>query len=538
MKRLALIAAAVASLSGFAESARADDLVAAVLPSSRSTVVNVPTTVFASIINTSGHVANGCAIATSTPGVTLSYQPTNSNNNEPSGPANTPVTIATSGSQSFILSITSSVVLTAFDLPLTFTCTNTAPAAIVSGLDTLLLNVSSTPTADIVALVATVTNDGILTFASEEDARAFAVASINLGPDATITVTPDLGDFSTLPVTLTICETNTAGACMATPTPSVTLDDPHGATPTFAIFAQVTGPVPFAPGSIRISVLFTDASGTLRGRTSVALKTPENHHQGTTPGGIYIGMWNVTSTPSTPQPVAAMVSEDGEFHLLPGILATDRSNATPILRETLSLSTFDNLSLTASGNSYAAGVGETPVTGDVVGTGIFSPHQALVINTQSGTETGVFHLNYVRRFYERQTPLANTAGTWNLRDEGLHLAGTVTIAHDGTFTGMTSGGCGLSGSLSIIDKRYDVLRVSLTLAACGTAASQDFTGLTSFQHSVPRQELQDDPSKQMAVGNDQEEHDEDADDDNDADREMVTELSNSTDSLSYFVTAK
>jgi hypothetical protein len=537
MKKVALIGAVLLTLCSAGGAARAGDLLAAVLPSSRSTVINQPTTVFATILNTSGHEADGCAITTSQTGVGLSYQPTNPLTNQPVGSANTPVTIAANGSQAFVLTLVSSVVLTAVDLPLSFTCTNTQPAPIISGLDTLLLNVSGSAGADIVALVATVTNDGILQMAAEEDAKAFAVASINLGIDAQITVKPDLGDFSTLPVVLSICQTDKNGACTAPPSPSVTLDFQPGATPTFAIFAQANGPIPFAPGSVRVFVLFTDAQGVLRGKTSVALKTPPQPHSTPTPGGIYVGTWRVTSTPSQPQPIAAMVSEDGEFHLLPGLLATDPENPTPIMRETLKLAFLDNLTFTATGNSYAPGTFTTAVTGNVTATGIFSPRKAIVLDYQNGTETGIFNLNYVARFCERTTPLAVTAATWNLRDEALNLIGSVRIAQGGTFTGMANG-CAVSGTISIIDMHFDVLRMTMSTAACGGNPAATFNGLATFQHTVPRKELVDAATKQLAVGDDREVSDEEADENQPADKEIIVELSNPTQAVAEFLTQK
>jgi hypothetical protein len=536
MMKLLFAGAAFLTLCGTNGVAQAGDLVAAVLPSSRSAVINVPTTVYATIINTSGHQADGCAVSTSQAGVTLAYQPTNSATNQPQGTANTPVTIPAGGSQSFVLTLRSSIALQAVDLPISFTCANTQPAPITSGLDTLLLNVASVAPADIVALAATVTNDGVLSMSGESDAKAAAIASINLGADAQITVTPDLGDFSTLPITLSICQTTLSGACMAAPTPSVSLDIQNGATPTFGIFALVNGPIPFAPGSIRISALFTDVNGVLRGRTSIALKTPEKHHLGVTPGGIYVGTWLVTSSPSKPQPIAAMVSETGEFHLLPGRLASDPS--IPIMRETLALNFFDNLTFVAAGHSYAPGLGVTAITGDVTATGIFSPHQALVLEYKNGTETGVFHLNYVPRFYERETPLALVAGTWNLRDERLNLSGSLNVAQGGAFTGMTAGGCSLSGTISLINMKYNILGVSMTAAACNGTPAASYNGVTTFQHSVPRKELLEQASKELAVGNPQAIANEEADNSQSAEKEMITELTNATQSLSEIVTAK
>jgi len=39
------------------------------------------------------------------------------------------------------------------------------------------------------------------------------------------------------------------------------------------VFAVASGPMPFAPAANRIYVRFSDASGTVRGSTSVAVRT-------------------------------------------------------------------------------------------------------------------------------------------------------------------------------------------------------------------------------------------------------------------------
>jgi hypothetical protein len=46
-----------------------------------------------------------------------------------------------------------------------------------------------------------------------------------------------------------------------------------GATPTFGIFVQGAGNVPFDPALNRIFVRFTDAGNVTRGSTSVAVMT-------------------------------------------------------------------------------------------------------------------------------------------------------------------------------------------------------------------------------------------------------------------------
>jgi hypothetical protein len=75
-------------------------------------------------------------------------------------------------------------------------------------------------------------------------------------------------------VTLLICQTNPAsGACLAAPAPSVTTTIAANATPTFGIFVAGSGTVPFDPANNRVFVSFGDSGGTVRGSTSVAVRT-------------------------------------------------------------------------------------------------------------------------------------------------------------------------------------------------------------------------------------------------------------------------
>ena len=92
-------------------------------------------------------------------------------------------------------------------------------------MNTLLLSADTRQPADVIALAATPTQDGVLRLPGTSQARAFAVASVNLGIAAVVTVTVDWGDI-TLPVSLTICQTNpTTGACLDASTTSITVDD-------------------------------------------------------------------------------------------------------------------------------------------------------------------------------------------------------------------------------------------------------------------------------------------------------------------------
>jgi hypothetical protein len=76
-------------------------------------------------------------------------------------------------------------------------------------------------------------------------------------------------------VSATICQSDPSnGACLGTPSASVTLNVAGGATPTFSIFLQSNGAIAFNPASSRVFVRFEHADGNLHGSTSVAIESP------------------------------------------------------------------------------------------------------------------------------------------------------------------------------------------------------------------------------------------------------------------------
>ena len=75
-----------------------------------------------------------------------------------------------------------------------------------------------------------------------------------------------------LPVNVFLCETNPAtGACISAIGPSVATTINAGATPTFGIFVQGSGNVPFDPAGSRVFVRFKDGGNVTRGFGSVAV---------------------------------------------------------------------------------------------------------------------------------------------------------------------------------------------------------------------------------------------------------------------------
>jgi hypothetical protein len=249
-------------------------LAAAVLPSSRSVRVGAPATAFATLINASADTARGCGVAPGTSvSATFTFQTTDPATNAVTGTANSPIDIPAKQAQTFVFAFTPTAPIDSTDVQLSFDCANTAPADSISGLNTVLLSASATPVPDIVALAATLNNDGIVNIAGASGTGVFAVATVNVGASGTIMAVADTGGAS-LPMSAVLCETNpTTGSCLASPASSVTTQINTNATPTFGVFVTTSGPVTFDPASNRIVVRFLDSGGVTRGATSVAVRT-------------------------------------------------------------------------------------------------------------------------------------------------------------------------------------------------------------------------------------------------------------------------
>ena len=253
------------------------NLVAAILPASRSARVGAPVTAFATVINADDKPAVGVGISLvqfqgSVP-ATLMYQVTDPQTNAVIGLPNTPVDIAPGASQSYVIALTPTDPFDAADVVLAFEGSNTYPVTPLVGINTLLLSASPTPVPDIMALAATLSNDGIVNIPGTDGTGIFAVATVNLGASGSITATTDTGAGSP-PVTIAVCQTDPGqGFCLQAPGSSVTTQIDGGQTPTFGFFVTGTGTVPFDPATNRIFVRFKDGAGVTRGATSVAVRT-------------------------------------------------------------------------------------------------------------------------------------------------------------------------------------------------------------------------------------------------------------------------
>ena len=228
----------------------ASALVAAILPGGRSVQLGNPATVFATVLNAGAAALDNCQIALPGPdGLSLDYQTTDPATNALIGRPNSPVTIPGNGYQTFILTFQANAALTLQALPLVFGCDGTPPAPVTIGVDTIDLIFSPVPIADMIALAATASGNGVVSVPySQGAAGAFALASVNAGAAGDLTVVTDTGDAS-LPITVTLCQTDPSnGQCLAPPTESVAVSIAANATPTFSIFVSAAGTVGLHPG--------------------------------------------------------------------------------------------------------------------------------------------------------------------------------------------------------------------------------------------------------------------------------------------------
>jgi hypothetical protein len=259
----------------FALSSTPPTLFSSVLPASRSVQVGALATVFATIINAGVATATGVniSLATGIP-ANFSAQTTDPLTNRVTGPPDTAVDIPGGQSQTYLLSITPTSPVAPADLQFNFAAANAPSAQPLTGINTLLFSASTLPGPDVIALVATSPNDGIVRIPGTTGTAAFAVATSNVGAGAMITASSDTGSFS-VPVTLSICQTNpVTGVCLAAAGPSVTTQIDANTTPTFGIFVRGTGTaIPLDPAKSRVFVRFKDAGGATRGSTSVAVRT-------------------------------------------------------------------------------------------------------------------------------------------------------------------------------------------------------------------------------------------------------------------------
>ena len=194
------------------------------------------------------------------------------------------------------------------------------------------------------------------------------------------------------------------------------------------------------------------------------------------PGGTWHGSLVDCENNVQHDGVTAMISEDGRFrivaengHLLAGELQTTRD-----------LFRGSGIDFAPAGTEYFSG----PTTYLFV-EGLVAERQSLT--GRWGTEWGsygYFTLDYVQQIYERPTPLADLAGVWSSYAtlSQAPVEGSWTIEADGRFSGQDTLGCLASGQFSLIDDRYSIVSVQLTVMACEFAGS--YSGFAQLEDLV------------------------------------------------------
>ncbi len=246
-------------------------LFASILPASRAVPPGATATVFLAVLNAGGTVATGVRTLSGYPlPATMGVTETDRNTNLPIGVTDAPVDIPPGGLKTFVIALTPAVELAPTDVPVNVIGTNSGPAPTLAGVNTLLLSAAN-GVPDIVALSATSSRDGIVRVPGVGGTGAFSVATVNVGTGGPITATVDTGGTS-LPLSPFVCQTNPAnGECLAGLATAVSTTIGAGETPTFAVFVVATAPLAFDPAVHRVFIRFRDASGVIRGATSVAV---------------------------------------------------------------------------------------------------------------------------------------------------------------------------------------------------------------------------------------------------------------------------
>ena len=250
-------------------------LVSAILPSSRSVQRNQTVTVFMTILNASDNPAHDIGAVLKSTGLPITdfaYQATSALTNVPIGQANTPVFLDGRQGQTYVVSFRPFNVIDPTNLEFDASSFNAAPITPIVGVNTLQFRAAQDPVIDLIAVAATLNNDGYADIPGNTGTGVFSVATTNLGISGQVTVRASTG-AATVPVSVSLCQTDAVGACMAPPSATLDLAVNTGETPTFGVFVTGTGPVADDPAANRVFLEFADQSGALVGSTSVAVRT-------------------------------------------------------------------------------------------------------------------------------------------------------------------------------------------------------------------------------------------------------------------------
>ena len=282
------------------ETPPAGRIVAATLPGARSGYVGGPAvTAFLSVVSRATTPAQNCTVsADGGAPFTFSYRAVDGTNTA-IGEADPRFDLAPGGLASFVIAMTPTAATTGsgYVFQPIVSCEN-ATLDPIEGINSVLLSFGTVPVPDVLSIGVTPSGDGVIRITTVPGAAFMSASAINIGagdglsgPGAvTVTAAVDTG-AATLPLEITVCETNSSGVCLAPRAASVrTIIDADASF--FAVFARDTGGpgVSFDPANARVFLRFTDDFGVVRSVTSAAVTSPGAADQ---PPAIMAGRWSV-----------------------------------------------------------------------------------------------------------------------------------------------------------------------------------------------------------------------------------------------------
>lgn len=458
---------------------------AAILPTARTTTVGQPATAFAAIVNAGNQTATGCrpAMMDGSLPVAFSYQ-TTSPANALTGTVNTPADIAPGATQNYLFSLTPSQSFDALPVIIDFLCDDGVRSAYVRGVTTFELS-SQFFAPDIIAIAATLSADGVARGNGPDGFAAFSVSAVNIGASlAPVTVRPVSGLLD-LPVRYDICQTDAQSQCLGPRAPSVTVN--IGSEPVFFVVRAIGlgAGIPLYADVLRTDVEFSDESGVVRGRTSVAATFP-GPVTDPAAGGMPAGLWNL------------VVDGDGLDHgeRIVGRLAIDprgemSADADRMRYETYmgdyglqGVMTADSTAQpqpTFHGSLVEAFDIETAEIPTYPVSGVWSNRTGL----RATVEPHASVRRRIRAVYSadslRTVTLADLAGQYDfLYREGAAEPtdlGNVTVTAEGSLSvSLTGLPCQLDGALSQPQAGFNLMTVSLTLSGGGCLLAGVYLG--------------------------------------------------------------
>ena len=278
-------------------------IVAATLPAARSGYVGGPVlTALMSVVSRNETPAQGCYVSAPFDApISLTTQRLDAEGN-PVGTVNPNFDIEAGGTVSLVLGMTPTAETDGYDLFPIILCEN-AVLDPIEGVNSVFLAIDSAPVPDVLSISATQSADGVIRIGNSGGAGAMAASAVNIGAgdgsaganEITLTVTVDTGSAS-LPLSLEMCRINADAQCISPRgsgvTTVMTRNDPY----FFAVFVRDTSEgagIPLDPANARVFLRFTDASGTIRSVTSVAVTAPAAADAPVIASAMPEGRWSV-----------------------------------------------------------------------------------------------------------------------------------------------------------------------------------------------------------------------------------------------------